>query len=423
MRIAFVSQPLTRVLPPLNDSLGMWTYEVARRLAFSCNVIVYGGTNRSWTKYVYRNGVHYRFKSLTLDEWYVKFLRRIARFRTPKRPLFASSLYYLGYILKIAYDLRRQHCDIIHVINFSQFVSIIRAFNPKSKIVLNMRCEWLTQLHSPVIQNRLRHADMVISCSEYITEKIRRKFPEFAHRCQTVFNGTDVDSFIDGRGIQSETKMNGAKRILFVGRVSPEKGVHVLLDAFQQVVEHYPEAQLEIVGQKAQLPFEYLVALSEDHKVSDLAKFYDSRSRFCYFYHLQNRLRSLNIASHVTFSDPVPHLELVSRYRDADVFIFPSVWNEPFGVPPVEAMAVGVPVIASRSGGIVETVEDGETGLLVEPGDEPALAHAILRLLSDEGLRKSMGTAGRKRAVELFSFDRVVDSLLCHYKNICHTNV
>jgi glycosyltransferase involved in cell wall biosynthesis len=292
---------------------------------------------------------------------------------------------------------------------------MIRAFNPDVKIVLNMRCEWLTQLDRAMIERRLGQVDSVIGCSEYITEKIRRHFPQFAGRCQTVHNGRDVNCLVpaDSRG---QTMDGGIKRLLYVGRISPEKGVHVLLEAFQEVVRRCPQVELELVGLRSQLPYKYLIALSDNPRVLALASFYPEN----YFSHL-NRLSS-SVAGRVSFVGAVPHLELVSYYQRTDIFVFPSVWDEPFGNPPVEAQLAAVPVVATRVGGIVETVKDGKTGLLVEPGDPAALAEAIVCLLKDEDLRRSMGKAGRERAVELFSYERLVENLLCRYKEICGVN-
>ena len=420
MKIAFISQPLDTVLPPHQNSIGLWIYEVARRLARSCEVIVYTRGSRFRRKVEYGEGVHYRGIPMGPDRLLLRLLRRFSGLRNVKRPAFASSLYYLGYILQVANDLRAQQCDVVHLFNFSQFVPVIRAFNPNMKIVLHMQCEWLTQLDRAMIERRLSEADLVIGCSEYITEKIRRRFPQFANRYQTVFNGVDVNQFLSENG-HSTAKKNGVKRLLFVGRVSPEKGVHVLLDAFQKVVERYPQAQLEIVGSQQQLPFEFLIALSDDDKVCDLTSFYylDGVLRHNYFSSLQEQLLLSNIAAHVTFLGSVPHMHVINHYRDADVFIFPSVWDEPFGIPLVEAMACQVPVVATRSGGMTEVVEEGKTGLLVERGDAPALAEAILRLLSNKDLRRAMGKAGRRRVLDLFSWEQVVKKVLCQYQNIC----
>ena len=432
MKIALVHQPIGTISPSaLGGSIDIWIYEVARRLARSCDVIVYAKKGRHQKRVEYNQGVLYRRISTAVDEWFpyistavdklgrfpgFRNVRRPLFFRNVKRPLFASSLYYLTYALQVAKELRAEKCDIVHLHNFSQFVPIIRAFNPKIKIVLHMHCEWLTQLDRAMIESRLREVDLVIGCSEYITEKIRRRFPQFAKRCQTIYNGVDFNHFFSENN-HSATKKNGVKQLLFVGRNSPEKGLHVLLDAFQIVLERYPQAQLEIVGPQQSAPIEFIVALSDDPKVSDLVSFYGGS----YISHLQGKLSS-GVASHVSFTGFVSRRQLINCYRDADVFVFPSVWNEPFGMPPIEAMATEVPVVATRVGGITEIVEDGKTGILVEPGDASALAEVILSLLSDKDLRKSMGEAARLRVVELFSWEQIVENLLRQYKNICPDN-
>jgi glycosyltransferase involved in cell wall biosynthesis len=153
--------------------------------------------------------------------------------------------------------------------------------------------------------------------------------------------------------------------------------------------------------------------LSRDPKEIDLKRFYTCN----YLSYLQENL-SQNEACRVSFAGTVPHKLLNSFYNNADICVVPSVCNEPCGVPILEAMATGIPVIATRSGGTPELIIDGETGLLVERDDASALAKAILRLLSDEELRKSMGKAARKRAVELFSWEKISRDLLVQYENL-----
>jgi glycosyltransferase involved in cell wall biosynthesis len=416
MKIAFVNQPRDFISVPPSGSIPNVTYELARRLARSCDVIVYAGRGHLQPKVEYGEGIQYRRVLIGRDRRYFRrlygLLGRFSRFF--KRP-YASGLYYLDYILQVANDLRAQQCDIVHLHNFSQFVPIIRAFNPSIKIVLQMHCEWLTQLDRAMIERRLRKVDLTIGCSEYITEKIRRRFPQFADRCQTVFNGVDVSDFSENG--HRTTKEDGTQRLLSVGRVSPEKGVHVLLDAFQILAERYPLAQLDIVGSKEQLPLDFLLSLSDDDTVTDLASFCDRGSRLSYFSHLQRRLDALGIASHVTFSGFVPHVVKINHYRGADVYVQPS-FSDAFPLPVLEAMASGLPVVATRVGGIPEAVVNGKTGLLVEPGDAPALAEAILRLVSDKDLRKAMGKAGRQRVLDLFSWEQIAKNLLCQYKSI-----
>ena len=231
MKIAFVSQPIDGFSIPPRGSLTGWTYEVARRLARSCQVVVYASARSLRKKVESMDGVIYRRIPVVPDILWLRLFKRFSGVRNVKRPLFASKLYYLGYALQVARDLRKLPCDIVHVLNFSQLVPIIRAFNPKTKIVLNMRCDWLTQLDATMIERRLKDADLIIGCSEYITERIRRAFPRFAGRCQTVHNGCDVNYFFPENG-RSDGNEKGARRLLFVGRVSPEKGAHKVSRTF-----------------------------------------------------------------------------------------------------------------------------------------------------------------------------------------------
>jgi glycogen(starch) synthase len=110
-----------------------------------------------------------------------------------------------------------------------------------------------------------------------------------------------------------------------------------------------------------------------------------------------------------------PHAEMRALYDLADVVVQPAVWPEPFSRVPLEAAAAGKPVVATRVGGMGEAVEDGATGLLVEPGDPRALAQGIARLLSDEPLRRKLGRQAAERLAR-FAPDRIADKLLGIYR-------
>ena len=114
----------------------------------------------------------------------------------------------------------------------------------------------------------------------------------------------------------------------------------------------------------------------------------------------------------------VPHQNVVDYYQNADVFVFTSVWDEPFGIPMVEAMACGLPIVAANGGAVPEIVEDGKTGIWVERGNATELADALLRLMEDDELRKSMGKAGRDRVGKLFTWDLTAAKLLGYYQNL-----
>jgi glycosyltransferase involved in cell wall biosynthesis len=114
----------------------------------------------------------------------------------------------------------------------------------------------------------------------------------------------------------------------------------------------------------------------------------------------------------------VVHVELLQLYKRAAVVAVPS-YREGFGVVCAEAMAHGRPVVASAVGGLLDLVSDGVTGLLVPPGDVPALRAALVRLLADRELRRRFGEAGRERVRERFSWDAVTTSTLGAYADAC----
>jgi glycosyltransferase involved in cell wall biosynthesis len=116
----------------------------------------------------------------------------------------------------------------------------------------------------------------------------------------------------------------------------------------------------------------------------------------------------------------VAHDELLDLYKRAAVVVCPSR-REGFGVVCAEAMAHGRPVVAAAVGGLRDLVVDGETGLLVPPGDVPALRAALERLLADPQLRRRLGTAARERAREAFSWDRAVSLTLHAYEDALPT--
>ncbi|HRZ84164.1 MAG TPA: glycosyltransferase family 4 protein, partial [Candidatus Hydrogenedentes bacterium] len=102
------------------------------------------------------------------------------------------------------------------------------------------------------------------------------------------------------------------------------------------------------------------------------------------------------------------HAEALSLYQGADIAVVPSLWREPFGLVAVEAMAAGLPVVASDTGGLSDIVLPGETGLLVPPGDEGSLAAALETLLDGDVLRARLGAAGRARAEAEHDWQAVV---------------
>ena len=132
---------------------------------------------------------------------------------------------------------------------------------------------------------------------------------------------------------------------------------------------------------------------------------------------LEAQAASLGITAAVTFHDRVEMDESFRRIGQSDIMVMPSR-REAFGVAAVEAAACGVPVIATRVGGIPEIVEDGASGILIPPRDRESLTQAILRLATDSELRAAMGRAGRAIAEERFDLNRNLDQMEALYREV-----
>jgi len=131
---------------------------------------------------------------------------------------------------------------------------------------------------------------------------------------------------------------------------------------------------------------------------------------------LEALVGDLDLGSVVRFVGSVPRGEVPRYYSLAGAALFPSIGDDAFPNSVVEAMACGVPVVATPSGGIPEAVADGETGLLVRPRDPEAIGQALVRLAGDPATARAMGEKGRLRAVERFDWSRLTDDLLAVFQ-------
>lgn len=398
--VAFVSQPFDGVLPPRQNSIGIYIYEIAQRLSdrFDVHVI---------TQARYRQEHPRRVGDVTYHHLTIKpdyFLSRAQEKLLGRDSLarFEHNRYRWFFALQAALAGRRIGCDLAFLFNFSQFAPVIRRFNPGIKLAVQMRCEWLNQLDERQLARNLRSLDTVIGCSEYITRRAAQRFPDATTRFMTIYNGIDTARFAYEPGIAG----NGGKRILYLGRLSPEKGVHTLIDAFALAHDSDPELRLSLVGGQRQLPSRMLVDLADDPLVRNLKRFYTTASDREYVAVLRGMIGDHGLQDAVDLPGNIPYEEVVHHYRSATMLVNPSL-SEAFGRGPAEASAIGLPVIASTACGLPEVVVDGETGLLVDPEQPRALADAILRLHRDPSLRRKLSVAAHARARDLFSWPAV----------------
>jgi glycosyltransferase involved in cell wall biosynthesis len=422
MKLSFVNQPWTTATPPQgSDSTGIWSYQIGNHLTKYGDVIYYGSANyansratseHNWEQAKQLEYIEYQAISPKLD-YLLKIPRKIVsklNFNN-KLPYFGSAWFNFGYGWQVAQDAARRQCDIIHIHNFSQFVPIIRDRNPEAKIILHLHCEWVNRLEPKAIASRLAKVDLVIGCSDYITNKIKARFPQYASICQTINNGVNANYFVPYPQYYPQQPKT-APQILFVGRISPEKGVHDLIDAFIKITEQYPQAVLTIAGPHLVIVRELLCDIQPEPEVQALKDFYS----IDYLEHLKSKIPA-HLISQVIFTGSLRQPELLPYYQQADVVINPSL-SEAFGMSLVEAMATETPVIATKIGGMPEIVDDHVTGLLVEPANPQELADAAIELIANPNQARKMGTAGRKKVRQHYTWSKIAESLVNTYAAI-----
>lgn len=224
----------------------------------------------------------------------------------------------------------------------------------------------------------LKSVDRVIAVSVSTKDAVNRIYGVPTSKIEVVFNGIEAKQFPRGEITCSQDE-HDVRRILFVKPNEPRKGLHHLLAALPLVLERVPEAELIVAGPEPP---------------GDYGKY------------IQNLLDKYRISAKVVLTGAVSFDDLVSLYLSSHLVVMPSTC-EGFPMVVLEASACGRPVIASNIGGLNEAVVDGETGFLVDVKDPSLLAATIVKVLSDDPLRRQLGENARGRVLENFTWDRI----------------
>jgi starch synthase len=241
-------------------------------------------------------------------------------------------------------------------------------------------------------------ADAVVAVSEGMRRDVLEAYPEIdPDRITVIHNGIDTEAFTPdpATGLLAELGIDPERpSVVFVGRITRQKGLPHLLRAGREID---PRAQLVLCAGAPDTPE---LAAEVEGLATELA---------------QTR------GGVVWIREMLPRAPLVQILSHASVFVCPSVY-EPMGIVNLEAMACAAPVVASAVGGIPEVVADGETGLLVplDESFEHGLAEAINSLLDDPGRAAGMGQAGRRRAIEHFSWSSIARQTVNLYERVSH---
>lgn len=415
VKIVIINQPHDPIAADEEQrgSVSIVNWELARRLSERHDVTIYA-PRASGQPAVERFGNIGIRRVDFVARYFHKAFQLVAGRLQGRRPYAHTRFYYRKYYLEIAAALRRHPVDIVHFPTQLQFARDFRAAAPDARIIMHMHQDELAHLDESYLRRHLPDIDRIVTVSDHVSEGARRRLPDLAGRIHTIGNGVDIKRFRPDRGRPQSRR---PCRLLFVGRISPDKGVHVLMKAFDAVARERPDLELTLIGKPGMMPMDVLgVLLKEDPALEAVRDFY-GRSTFgwltkevlgqrsSYLRHVK-MLLSPQTAARAHFRGTVSLSELQSLYQQADLLILPSIWQESYGLPVAEAMASGVPVLATRSGGVPELVQDGVSGRLVPRFDVDALTRALREMLADPDRLRAMGQAARIRAEQLLTWER-----------------
>lgn len=246
-----------------------------------------------------------------------------------------------------------------------------------AKLVFHLHSSAFVTHSSIVIRRLQREAAKVVFCSKFLSNEAHARFPTLTSTA-VLYNGADETMFFpperrDGSGIPV---------VLFASRLVPQKGAHALLEAMQLLEQRGVPIKAKIFG----------------------ASFFGGSAVTDYMRSLQQ-----NVPSNVAFAGYESGHALAQHFREADIFCLPATYNDPFPLAILEAMASGLPVVASDAGGIPEIFTEGG-GILVPPNDAITLADTLERLVRSPDERRSISEDGLRSFLRRFTWSSIIRS-------------
>jgi len=243
--------------------------------------------------------------------------------------------------------------------------------------------------------------DKLVCISDFIKQKLEERIEEISKdKWMVIMHGIDIEAFSplafeEKERLRHEYGFTKRRIILHPARILRWKGIVPAIKALPEVIKSFPDTLLVLTGRIKPI-------FKEQEEIKNYNLLVDQT------------VQDLKLEQHVHigkygFSD-IPKLTAIS-----DLVIYTTIGDEPFGLCPVEAMACSVPAVITRSGGLVESIVDGETGFIIEKKEEtiPAqLAEKTITLFSNPGLAKKLGQAGRARAVKFFDKKRMAKDFM-----------
>ncbi|MFH2001467.1 MAG: glycosyltransferase family 4 protein, partial [Planctomycetota bacterium] len=390
-KIGFISAPWTSVPSAELDSFGLLVDRISRSLPPSCEAVVVSGVNDGSANQE-AEGITYHH---TLD-WRDRYGYNALAFLcslvpSSTRAYLFRSFFHRGYARRAAAFFQKNRVGSVVFPDHPQWAEPLRVALPDARLILWVQNELPCSGPAKFAEN-LKRIDRVVCSSNYIAQKMAARFPGIRDRLRIIPFGVDTTRFTP-----SAKQLRHV--ILYAGRLAPERGVHVMFKIFKQVREHFPDALLVMAGPVQLTPPPLLFCQGSKKDVK-------SWIRMGAHYEALLRKETQRLEG-VFLPGRVDQSSMLKLYRTATLFVFPCLWNEPFGHVLPEAMACGLPIVASRCGGIPETIEDGRSGILRDRGDVDAWVAAIERIFDNRDLAARMSASARNRAEESFDWKRV----------------
>ncbi|HEX8968953.1 MAG TPA: glycosyltransferase family 4 protein, partial [Chloroflexota bacterium] len=315
--------------------------------------------------------------------------------RGSRREVLENLLAYRRFLASVNPDL----VHVQHPLERCLYVRRVRDFERwTTPLVVTAHSLWgehddatIRELMAP----NLRAADRVIAVSPHVAQQAVGLGVR-PGRISVIRSGVDTDRFQPRERVAARQRLGLLPEtgvVLFVGNLEPRKQLDVLLRATASVREQVPDVVLLVVGS------------------GQSAGAQDQTAR------LRRLTSALGLDNVVRFMGRLDDARLLDAYAAADAFALTST-SEAQGIVALEAMACGLPVVATAVGGLLDTIEDGVTGFLVPSGAIDAVADRLVDLLRDGARRQTVGAAARRAVEERFSWPRAIDATLSVYREV-----
>lgn len=303
------------------------------------------------------------------------------------------------YISNVISNLNDQY-DLIHIFNRPRWVNMIGEKLPKTMISLSLHNEMFqpSKISKEEGEKCIKRVKFITTVSKFVETGIKKLYPEASSKLHTVYSGVNIRDYqpvwsAEATQIRNQLRqkygLTNKKVVLFIGRLGPKKGAHILIKAIDKVLPSHPETALVLVGSK------WYGENQEDSYVRQVRQMAD------------------DLDTKVVMPGFLPPKDVISYYYMGDIFVCASQWREPLARVHYEAMAAGLPIISTDKGGNAEVIRGNGNGIILSDYNQPqAFADAIILLLDRQDIALEMGKTGRRLAEERYSWERVAAELI-----------